>query len=154
MRKHYGPRLRTLHCLTDQAVTAAVAQMGLTAAQGRIIGFLSRSPQPPCPHDIEEVFRLSHPTVSGLLQRLEKKEFIALRPDPEDKRCKRIHLLPKGEQCNQHIHQTIDAIEKQLLRDFSDEEQAQFSRLLDRAIINIGGDPHRPFRKKEEEIAK
>ena len=83
--------------------------------------------------------QLSHPTVSGLLSRLEKKEFIALRPDPVDKRCKRIWILEKGEACNQHMHKTIEEIEYRLVRDFTPEEQALFTHLLDRAINNMGG---------------
>ncbi len=151
MKHRYGPRFRVLHCCVDQAMTSALAQMGLTAAQGHIMGFLSRCSQPPCPKDIEQAFQLSHPTVSGLLQRLEKKEFIALRPDPADKRCKRIYILPRGEQCNQHMTQTINSIENQILGDFTPQEQETFSRLLDRAIANMDGKLHRPCCAKEEE---
>lgn len=151
MNQRFGPKFRVLHSSVDQAMTTALAQMGLTAAQGHIMGYLCRSPQPPCPRDLEQAFRLSHPTVSGLLRRLEKKGFIALRPDPEDKRCKRIHILPRGEACNQHMHETMDAIEKQIVRGFSAEEQQLFSRLLDSAITNMGGCPHRPCHLKKEE---
>lgn len=149
MRKYYGPKLRMLHCCTDQAITNALAQMGLTAAQGRILGFLSRSPSPPCPHDIEAAFQLSHPTVSGLLSRLEKKEFIALRPDPDDRRCKRIYMLPRGEACNQRIRQTIDDIEQQLVKGFTPQEQEDFTRLLEQAITNMGGSLCRSHKKEE-----
>ena len=94
-------------------------------------------------------FYLSHPTVSGLLSRLEKKEFIELRPDPNDKRCKRIYILPKGEACNQTMRAVIRGIEQQLVQDFTQEEQEVFTRLLDRAITNMGGVP-RPMDKEED----
>ena len=150
MRHRYGPRFRVLHDCVDQAITGALAEMGLTAAQGHIIGFLSRNAQPPCPKDIEQAFRLSHPTVSGLLNRLEKKEFIQLRPDPEDKRCKRIYLLPRGEQCHQRIVETINTTEVNITQGFTPEEQDAFSQLLDRAITNMGGKLHRPCHPKED----
>lgn len=137
MFRHYGPRFHMLHCRVQQRMTNALAEMELTGQQGRVIGYISRCTQPPCPHDIEEVFRLSHPTVSGLLSRLEKKGFIRLEPDPADKRCKRIFLLPKGEACCKLIEQTIASTEDLLTKDFSEEEQAQFLLLLDRAIANI-----------------
>lgn len=139
MNKHYGPRLKMLHFCTNQAITNALAEMDLTAAQGHILAYLSRNPEAPCPRDLEEVFHLSHPTVSGLLTRLEKKEFIAIRPDGQDKRCKRIYLLPKGESCNQKIKQHIQSIEHQIVQDFSQEDKEQFARLLDRAVANMGG---------------
>lgn len=149
MKKHYGPRLKMLHCCTDQAITNALTEMELTAAQGHILGFLAHRADPPCPRDIEEVFHLSHPTVSGLLNRMEKKEFIAIRPDERDKRCKRIYLLPKGEACSQKMHQTMLSIENRLVQDFTPEEQEVFTRLLDRAIQNMGGHYCRPFHKEE-----
>ena len=78
---HYGHLVRILHWCTDQSMTNALEAMELTSAQGRIMGFLAHRTQPPCPKDIEEEFRLTHPTVSGLLSRLEKKEFIQLRDE-------------------------------------------------------------------------
>ena len=128
-----------LHSATDQAMTSALASMDLTAAQGQILAFLSHHPEPPCSRDIEEKFQLSHPTVSGLLNRLEKKEFLEFRPDPSDRRSKRIYLLPKGTECHERIIQNIQQIEQQIVTGFSDEEKAIFSQLLNRAICNLGG---------------
>jgi len=145
----FGHRLRLLHWCTDQTMTQALASMELTAAQGRIIGYLAHRETPPCSRDLEEQFQLSHPTVSGLLNRLEKKDFVELRPDPEDRRCKRIFLLEKGWQCHELIHRTISDNEERLVSDFTEEEKAQFSRLLDRAITNMGGSPCQR-RSKEE----
>lgn len=141
VEKHYGHLLRILHWCTDQAMTQALAEMDLTAAQGHIMGYLAHREKPPCSRDIEEAFRLSHPTVSGLLARLEKKGFIAFRPDEADRRCKRIHILPRGWECNQRIRQTILDNENRLIQGFSPEEQALFFDFLERAIANMGGSP-------------
>lgn len=151
MNKHYGHRVRILHWCTDQAMTQALAQMDLTAAQGHIMGYLARSPEPPCPKDIEEAFQLSHPTVSGLLARLEKKGFIRLQADPKDRRCKRIHILPKGQECNQRMHNAIKQNEQRMVQGFSDEEKAQFFKLLERAITNMGGHPCHIHKEESKE---
>lgn len=151
MKHLYGPRFRRLHCSTDRIMTDSLAQMDLTASQGRIMGYLACSPQPPCPRDIEEHFRLSHPSVSGTLSRLEKKGFIELRPDELDHRCKRIHMLPKGAQCHARIEGIIARIERQVTAGFTGEEQAQFTRLLDRAIQNLDAYPCEIFREEETE---
>ena len=81
MQYRYGYLLRHLHSCLDQAMTAALTAMDLTAAQGHIMAFLAHRREPPCPRDIEETFHLSHPTVSGLLTRLEKKGFLEFRQD-------------------------------------------------------------------------
>ena len=132
----------------DQTITGQLAQMDLTAAQGHIMGFITHSKEPPCPHDIETAFRLSHPTVSGLLSRLEKKGFIELRPDEKDRRVKRIQTMPKGLELKETMHATILASEAKLTQDFTEEEKEQFAQLLRRAIHNIGAQPC--SRQKEE----
>ena len=113
------------------------------------MGYLAHCQQPPCPRDLEEEFHLSHPTVSGLLARLEKKDFIRLRTDESDRRCKRIHVLPKGRECHEMMHKTILANEARLVRDFTDEEKALFAQLLTRAIRNMGGNPCKRKHKEE-----
>lgn len=150
MHKHYGHLLRILHWCTDQTVTNALCEMELTAAQGHIMGYLARQNQAPCCKDIEEAFHLSHPTVSGLLARLEKKGFIEFRADEEDRRCKRIYVLPKGRECNEVMYNIIRSNEKKLVQGFTEEEQEQFAAYLNRAIENMGGNPcRRPVNKEE-----
>ena len=149
MNDKYGHFIRILHWCTDQAMTTALEEMDLTAAQGRIMGFLAHQPNPPCPRDIETEFHLSHPTVSGLLSRLEQKGFIRLQTDPEDRRCKRIFIQPKGQECLQTMHQTILGIETLLVRDFTEEEKQQFSSFLQRAISNMGITPCHSNPKEE-----
>ena len=142
-----------LHSATDQAMTNALASMELTAAQGHIMGFITHRETAPCARDIEEKFHLSHPTVSGLLSRLEKKGFIEFRPDETDRRCKRIYVLQKGLELHETMRQTILDTEARMVQDFSDEEKALFAALLNRAIHNMGGSPcKRKHPSKEETI--
>jgi DNA-binding MarR family transcriptional regulator len=132
-------------------MTAALTSMDLTAAQGKIMGFIARQSQPPCPRDLEEAFQLSHPTVSGLLNRLEKKGFIEFQPDEKDRRSKRIYLLPKGRKLIEQMYQTILSTEALLVQDFSEEEHRQFQDLLTRAITNMGGHPCKRKHKEESD---
>ena len=149
MPRRYGFYIRMLHSATDQAMTAALDSLELTAAQGHIMGFITHRPVPPCPRDIEEAFQLSHPTVSGLLSRLEKKGFIELRPDETDRRVKRIYALPKAQEVTETMHATILASEARLTQDFTDEEKELFAQLLQRAIRNVGIHPCNRKHKEE-----
>lgn len=149
MKQHYGYLLRVLHCCVDQSMTGALEEMDLTAAQGRIMAFLAHQSQAPCPRDVEQKFQLSHPTVSGLLSRLEQKGFIELRTDPEDRRCKRIYILPRGAECHDLMHRIIENNEQRIVQGFSPEEQALFADFLQRAITNMGGGCQ-PNRHKED----
>ena len=148
-KKSYGYLVRILHWCNDQSMTNALATMELTAAQGHIMGYLAHRKEAPCSRDIEEEFHLSHPTVWGLLDRLEKKGFIKFRPDPKDRRCKRIYILEKGRECQALMHQTIVDNEERLVQDFTEEEKEQFYGYLRRAIANMGITPCQPIPKEE-----
>ena len=154
LKRHYGHQARILHWCTDQAITRALEEMDLTSAQGHIMGYLARQKTPPCPRDIEEEFHLSHPTVSGLLSRLEKKGFVELRTDQQDRRCKRIYVLPRGVESHDKMHRTIQRIEAQLVSGFTEAEAEQFEAFLDRAIANMGGYPCEFKHKHKEETTE
>ena len=151
MRTRYGYLIRVLENCMGQAMNNALSSMDLTAAQGHIMGFITHRKNPPCARDIEEAFQLSHPTVSGILSRLEQKSFIEMRPDAQDRRCKRIYILEKGLQLDETMHQTIRATEEKLVENFSEEEKAQFAVLLQRAIDNLGGHPCKRKHKEDSE---
>ncbi len=138
-----------LHSATDQAMTKALMSMDLTAAQGHIMGFISHQEAAPCSRDIEAAFHLSHPTVSGLLSRLEKKGFISQRPDALDRRCKRIYILPKGLELEETMQRTIVKTEEALVRGFSEAEMVQFESYLNRAIQNLEANPCKRKHKEE-----
>ena len=150
MKPRYGFLVRILHRCTSSNMDHALETMELTAAQGHIMAFLAHAKQPPCPRDLEAEFQLTHPTVSGLLSRLEQKNFIELRTDPEDRRVKRIYVLDKGWQCHEVMHRTIQENERRMTEGFTPEEQEVFLDLLQRAIRNMGGDPT-PRRFKEDD---
>lgn len=139
MRRHYGHYLRILHGCTDQFLSAAVTQMDLTPVQSRVVGYLAHRSEPPCAKDVEEEFQLSHPTVSGILSRLEKKAFVEFRPDPADRRCKRIYVLEKGWEHIGQIRRIINENEDRIVDGFTEEEKQQFAAFLERAIRNMGG---------------
>ena len=150
MLTRFGHLLRYLHSCADQSMTNALASMDLTAAQGHIMGFIAHRKSPPCARDIEEEFRLSHPTVSGLLSRLEKKGFIEFRPDPDDRRCKRIYILPKGHNCNETMHRILRESEAKVVAGFTEEEKELFAQFLRQAITNMGPGPCERKSKEEE----
>ena len=123
--------------------------MELTASQGHIMAYLAHREQPPCPRDIEAEFQLSHPTVSGILSRLEQKGFIEMRPDAQDRRCKRIYVLEKGSQLHETMHCTIRENEEKLVQNFSEEEKELFRSLLLKAIDNVDGGQCKKRHKEE-----
>lgn len=107
-----------------------------------------RGERPTYARDVEAELHMTHPTVSGLLSRLEQKGFVELKTDPNDRRSKRIVISAKGLACHEHMHAVIMENENRIVRGFSPQEKDQFARLLQRAIENVC--PENGCDKKEE----
>ena len=136
--RHLGHRVRILSQAIRQAIDRKLCDLDLTGQQSFIIRYLSeRQGEVVYPKDIEQRFHLTHPTVSGLLARLEAKGFIVCTPDPDDRRCKRVTATEKAEQCHLRIRDTFHTLEQETLQNFSPEEVQTLLRLLDRAIENL-----------------
>ena len=135
---HYGHLVRILHWCCDQTMTEALNKMDLTASQGRLMAYVAhRGEQPTYARDVEQALRLTHPTVSGLLSRLEQKGFVELVTDPNDRRSKRIVISEKGLACHERMHETIMENESRIVQGFTEEEKALLAQLLQRAIENV-----------------
>ena len=135
--EHLGHSFKKLHFLLDQAINQRLLELDLTTAQGHVIGYLTHAKEPPCARDLETDFGLSHATVSGILSRMEDKGFIAIEPDPKDRRVKRIRLLERGNACSREILLRIHETERILSEGFSPEELELFRSYLKRAIQNL-----------------
>ena len=141
--------MRILHWCCDQTMTEALNKMDLTASQGRLMAFVAhRGQRPTYARDVEAELHLTHPTVSGLLSRLEQKGFVELKTDPNDRRSKRIVISDKGLACHERMHTVIKENESRIVQGFSEEEKALFAQLLQRAIDNVL--PDTGCQKKEE----
>ena len=119
--------------------TLDLEDMELTSSQGLVLGFLARRrEQTVSPGDIGKHFGLSHPTVTGILQRLEAKGFVAYAPDPADRRKKRVFATERALDCFARIQERFLETEARLTAGMTETEQAQLLALLDRVIENMG----------------
>lgn len=145
-----GYFFKTLELSLESRMNRQLQELDLTSAQGHIIGYLAHTEHPPCARDLEQFFSLSHPTVSGLISRMEAKGFVAVTPDPDDRRMKRIRLLEKGMACSRRIEASVRDNEETIVQGFTQEERALFADFLQRAIRNLNDDilPSKPIREE------
>lgn len=131
-------RFRLLDQAGKQRVDQQFQEMELTAMQSYVLRYLhDRAGEVVYPKDIERRFNLTHPTVSGLLQRLESKGFLTCEPDPDDRRYKRIVLTEKAAECQKEIWQHILTIEQTMTAGMQESEIDTLVRLLDLAAKNL-----------------
>ena len=136
--RHLGHRMRVLSQALCQSMDRTLTELDLTAIQSFILRYMETCEETVVyPKDIEKRFHLTHPTVSGILQRMEDKGFIRMQTDPDDHRCKRVERTEKAVRCQQAICQRICMTEQAMTAGMSEEEVTVFIGLHDRAIENM-----------------
>ena len=66
--------------------------------------------------EIEGFLQVSHPTVAGIISRMEQNGFVRCWLDPADKRSKIVCQTERAAGIAQDMHATIQATEQQMLR--------------------------------------
>lgn len=115
------------------------AEYGVTSIQGRIIGFVyhQSSNRDIFQKDIEAEFNIRRSSVTSVLQLMEKNELIKRVSVSEDARLKKIILTEKGIEIQKHVHNSIDAMERELRDEFTEDELNTFINLVDRLSKKI-----------------
>ena len=88
-----------LKMITDKIkiqADANLAQHDLTLTQSRVLGYLEQNGGIATQKEIEGFLQVSHPTVAGVIGRMEQKGFVRCRLDPADKRSKLVCQTPRA----------------------------------------------------------
>lgn len=137
-----GGYLRAISNAMAQDLQQQTEQLGLTCSQGMFLHHIwKRQTQEHLdtyPKDLEEFFYVKHPTVSGILQRMEASGFLTLEASAEDRRCKVIRLTKKAMDAHSTIAAHLEASEAQLTMGMDDAQRTQFRALLQLAAKNLG----------------
>ncbi len=113
-----------------------MSELDLTAIQADVLMYIlnHHETQEINQLDIQEVFKLTNPTVSGIVDRLEEKGFIKRVRSEKDARYRSLIPLPKGETLHPELKRSAEEAEKRFVRDMTPEEAAEFKRLLQIAL--------------------
>lgn len=110
---------------------------GLTLSQSRVLSFLHRSGGQATQKGIEDDLQVSHPTVVGLVKRMEKHGFLITFFDSKNGRNKIAKLTPKAVLLGNNMASVIDTQEDQMLKGLSKDERKQFFHCLSVIYKNI-----------------
>ena len=135
----FGHQIKLLSNAFEQAINRSCELAGLTGVQAFMVGYVIRhADQPIYAKTLEQEFHLKHPTVCGILQRLESKGFITLAPEESDRRRRRIVPTQKAIDNHRQSTQQLREVDRQLVAGFTKEESDLFYSFLSRAAANVG----------------
>lgn len=123
--------LKTVNNLFERELNNKVSLMDLTNAQCGILGYLDRNRNKEIYlNDIEKKFCLKRPTVSGLIKRLEEKEFVIVEHKDNDRRYKQVSLTEKSEEILAIMKENLENTEKTLYENITEKDKEELYRIL------------------------
>ena len=143
MRNGVGIKIKKIQSLIRKSIHDSETfknNEDLTNVIGWTIGFISRRNLEGIEtyqKDIEKEFKISRSTASGLLQNMEKLDYIYREVSVVDFRLKRIVLTEKSIELHKKVILTFDGIESKLLKGFSNEEKEMLYAFLLRLEKNL-----------------
>ena len=87
--------------------------------------------------DIEKAYSMTNPTVTGILQNLEKNNWIERVENPNDARSKVIKLTKKAFNQKEELYDLGENLEKRLIKGLDKTEQKQLNKLLNKLFESI-----------------
>ena len=145
-----GYKFKRIHEMFCARANADLKQIDLTYSQMEILFYLSHQTHEVSQKELCEAVQVSHPTMIGLISRMEEKGLLIRRQDGQDRRKNSIEMTEKAREILKETkkrHQRDDAM---LVRGFSEEEARLLNELLSRVYRNMQQDVSR--RQKEGQI--
>lgn len=113
----------------------ALAPYELTNAQYKILMLLYRSPDKTVRQiDIEKHFSMTNPTVTGIIQNLERKGLVRRVANAQDKRSKVLSLTGEALSMKEELYAAGEAMEAQVTEKLTHEERQQLIELLKKIL--------------------
>ena len=80
---------------------------------------------------------MAHPTVVGLVSRLQRNGFITVSVDPEDRRNRLLTLTARADEGAARAAKRRNRLNEELMRGFTDQERKTLQTLLTRILNNL-----------------
>ena len=114
--------LTTAQHTVFQYLSQRLAPYDITPSQYGILNCLWINDGTCLPRQIAELLCLETSTVSGILDKMQKKDLIDRVINPENRREILVMITPKGEALKAPVLKIIDEVNEEVLKDFSPKE--------------------------------
>lgn len=136
-KKKTGYLLKIITDVLAREANHMLKEQDLTWSQSRLIGFLQRNGGECTQKEIENFLEVSHPTVVGIVSRMEQNGFVTCRIDDSDRRNKIVKLTDRSVEVGKSIRESLIEQDRAMFDGFSDEERQQLDEYLLRIYDNL-----------------
>ncbi|MBR0253927.1 MAG: MarR family transcriptional regulator [Synergistaceae bacterium] len=127
--------IKKLSLEIDKLSNPILEPYDLTNSQFKILKFLLNSPENSIRQvDVEKYFSMTNPTVTGLVQTLEKKGLIERKINPNDSRSKILCRTEKTMKMKNLLYKLGDELEKKFTSVLNPDEKKTLMQLLKKLL--------------------
>lgn len=132
----------------DKIASGDLKAAGITMAQARVLEFLRSQPEKTASQkEMETFFCVSHPTISGIVKRMEQSGLVTSTFLRGRRTSKAVTLSKKGEEKYLLAEQNKSSSKKILLKGFTKAETEQLEGMLQKLYANVKGDDEKPAKE-------
>ena len=122
LKRSFGFLMHDVSRLLRKTFDRHARTIGLTRAQWRVLAHLSRN-EGIKQAGLAEILEIKPITLARLLDRLDAHGWVERRPDPKDKRARRLFLTNKGRSIIRELRVVALSVREEALSGLSDSEQ-------------------------------
>lgn len=137
MKQPIGYLLKQITDKIKVAADASFKEKNLTLAQVRVLEFVMRKGGNTTQKSIENYLEVSHPTVVGIVSRMEKSGYLICYFDKEDKRNKIVEITEQAVLISHELEEERIAQEEKLLKGLTEEDIKKLYYMLCNIRKNI-----------------
>lgn len=102
----------------------------LTLSQSRVLTFLKSKDGQATQKEIEEFLEVSHPTVVGIVSRMEQNGHVTTWFDPKQQRSKMVRLTAKAQIIGEELIHMVQEQEASMLQGLTQEQVTELAKML------------------------
>lgn len=125
-----GYLIKTINDKIKVKADADLNTYELTLSQSRVLTFLSIKSGQATQKEIEEFLEVSHPTVVGIVSRMEQHGYVTTWFDSKQQRSKMVRLTAKAQTIGEELIGMVQEQEKSMLRGLTQEQVAELTKML------------------------
>lgn len=129
LKNDVGYLIKSINDKLKVRADAELKQYHLTMSQSRVLVYLRSRGGQATQKEIETFLDVAHPTVVGLVSRMEQNGYVTCWPC-EDGRNKYVKLTPQAEAIDRDMRENMHANEEMLLVPLSPEDRERLRDLL------------------------
>ena len=129
--------IKRIYILMRKSLDERLSPYNLSTSQFEILGYLYNIDHME-QQQLQQCTGITPATLTGLLEKLEKRELVSRQQNPEDTRAKIVKLTEEGHTLFKELIDVVHHFENDMLQGFSPAERALLGDWLQRMATNLG----------------